>query len=155
MPPSRMERRQPHPATYRPLPRPRIAWCQTGLSASSIQSSGVSAMRPSDGVQRACHALRPHHPRYDACSMATMTVVAPLLIGAAAGAIATVAMSAVMLGARWAGVSGELPPERIARRTINAVSGEPVDDQQADAIASAAHLGFGAIAGAAFTLLAT
>ena len=84
-----------------------------------------------------------------------MKVVAPLLVGATAGALSTVAMSAVMLGAKRAGVTGELPPERITRRVIDAASAEPPDDQTTDAIAAVAHLGFGAVAGALFGLLTT
>ncbi len=84
-----------------------------------------------------------------------MKVVAPLLVGATAGALSTVAMSAVMLGAKRAGVTGELPPERITRRVIDAVSAEPPDDQTTDAVAAVAHLGFGAVAGALFGLLTT
>ena len=45
-----------------------------------------------------------------------------------AGALSTVAMSAVMLGAKRTGVTGELPPERITRTAIDAVSVEPLDD---------------------------
>ena len=56
-----------------------------------------------------------------------MKVVPPLLVGAMAGALSTVAMSAVMLGAKRAGVTGELPPEWITRRAIDAVSAEPLD----------------------------
>ena len=84
-----------------------------------------------------------------------MKVVAPVVVGAAAGVVSTVAMSGVMLGAKWAGVSGELPPERITRRAINAVSVEPLDDHTEGAIASVAHIGFGALAGALFGLMTT
>jgi hypothetical protein len=84
-----------------------------------------------------------------------MKVVAPLLVGATAGALSTVAMSGVMLGAKRAGLTGELPPERITRRAIDAVSAEPPDDHKEDAIAAVAHLGFGAFAGAVFGVLTT
>ena len=84
-----------------------------------------------------------------------MKVVTPVLIGAAAGALSTVAMSAVMLGAKRAGITGELPPERITRRAIDAVSSDPPDDHSPDALAAVAHLGFGASAGALFGLLVT
>ena len=87
--------------------------------------------------------------------MLTMKLVATLLVGAAAGAIATVAMSAVMLGAKRAGVSGELPPERITRTAIEGLNSRPLDDHTEHAIASVAHLGFGALAGALFNLLMT
>ena len=70
-----------------------------------------------------------------------------------AGALSTVAMSAVMLGAKRAGVTGELPPERISQTAIDAVSVEPLDDHTEDAIAAVAHFGFGAGAGALFGLL--
>jgi hypothetical protein len=73
-----------------------------------------------------------------------MKVVTPLLVAASAGAISTVAMSAVMLGAKRAGVTGELPPERITRRAIDAVSAEPLDDHNEEVVAAVAHLGFGA-----------
>ena len=84
-----------------------------------------------------------------------MKVVAPLLVGAMAGAVSTVAMSAVMVGAKRAGVTGELPPERITRRAIDKVSVEPLDDRTEDAIAAVAHLGFGSVVGALFGLLTT
>ena len=82
-----------------------------------------------------------------------MKLVATLSIGAAAGAIATVAMSAVMLGAKRAGVSGELPPERITRTAIDRLTARPLDDHTEHTIASVTHLGFGAVAGALFNLL--
>lgn len=69
--------------------------------------------------------------------------------------LSTVAMSVVMLGAKRAWVTGELPPERITRRAIDAVSAEPPDDHKEDAIAAVAHLGFGAFAGALFGLVRT
>src|SRR6186997_1914851 len=93
--------------------------------------------------------------RYAPCSGPTMKVVATLVVGAMAGALSTVAMSAVMLGAKRAGVTGELPPERITRRAIDTVSVEPLDDHTEDAIAAVAHVGFGAVAGALFALLTT
>lgn len=82
-----------------------------------------------------------------------MKVVAPVVAGAAAGALATVAMSALMLGAKRAGATGELPPERITRTAIDAVNAGPLGDDEEDAIAAAAHLGFGAVAGALFGLV--
>jgi len=82
-----------------------------------------------------------------------MKLVATLSIGAAAGAIATVAMSAVMLGAKRAGFSGELPPERITRTAIDRLTARPLDDHTEHTIASVTHLGFGAVAGALFNLL--
>jgi hypothetical protein len=84
-----------------------------------------------------------------------MKAVHSLVVGFTAGVLSTVAMTAVMLGAKRAGVTGELPPERITRRAIAAVSAQPPDDHHEDAIASVAHLGFGAVAGALFGLLTT
>ena len=60
-----------------------------------------------------------------------------------------------MLGAKRAGVTGELPPERITGRAIDAFSPERPDDHGEDAIAAVVHLGFGAFAGALFGLLTT
>ena len=82
-----------------------------------------------------------------------MKVVGSLLVGATAGALSTVAMSAVMLGAKRAGISGELPPERITRKAIDAISAEPPGAHNVAAIASVAHHAFGAFAGALFGLL--
>jgi len=61
-------------------------------------------------------------------------------------------MSVVMLSAKRAGVTGELPPERITRRAVSAVPPGPLHDHS-DAIAALAHLGFGTIAGALFALV--
>ena len=82
-----------------------------------------------------------------------MKVVKALLAGAAAGALATVAMSAVMLGAKRAGITGELPPERITRSAFETVVDEPPSDEEEDAAAATAHIGFGAVAGALFALI--
>ena len=82
-----------------------------------------------------------------------MKVIPPVLLGATAGALATVAMSAVMVAAKRAGVTGELPPEQITRSAIAASSVEPLDDLTEAAIAVVTHIGFGATAGALFGLL--
>jgi hypothetical protein len=82
-----------------------------------------------------------------------MSVLKSLLAGAMAGGLATIAMSAVMLGAKRAGITGELPPEKIARQAIEVVADEPPSDREEDAAAAVAHLGFGAVAGAVFALL--
>lgn len=76
-------------------------------------------------------------------------IAAALGRGAGAGAVATVAMSALMLGAQKAGLMGRQPPERITQAaTRGAVSGRKLDT-----LAAAGHLGFGAGAGAAFGLI--
>ena len=82
-----------------------------------------------------------------------MRVLNSLIAGALAGGLATVAMSAVMLGAKRAGITGELPPEKIGRRAIEAIGDEPPSDHEMQAAAAVAHVGFGAAAGALFALL--
>jgi len=82
-----------------------------------------------------------------------MSVLRSLVAGTVAGGLATLAMSAVMLGAKRAGITGELPPETIARRAIEGVAGQPPSDRKEHAAAAVAHLGFGAAAGALFALL--
>jgi hypothetical protein len=75
-----------------------------------------------------------------------------VLDGALAGAAATIPMSALMYAAKKAGLMGEYPPEIIAEKSLDTAgirSGEDVND----AAATAAHLGFGASAGALFGVL--
>jgi uncharacterized membrane protein YagU involved in acid resistance len=73
-----------------------------------------------------------------------------LLRGALAGAAATVPMSAVMLGLRKR--MGEQPPDVITTQAAHAVGKEPTENQ-ADALASVAHVVFGAVSGAAYAAL--
>jgi uncharacterized membrane protein YagU involved in acid resistance len=82
-----------------------------------------------------------------------MKTLRSLLAGATAGAVATVAMSALMLAAKRIGITGTLPPELIARKAVEAVALDPPDDGQGDAVAAVAHIGFGAVAGVIFELL--
>jgi hypothetical protein len=72
--------------------------------------------------------------------------------GAAAGAVATAAMSAVMLAAGRAGLMGRQPPEAIVRRAGALTGGEP-RGRLADALAALAHLAFGVGTGAMYALL--
>lgn len=72
--------------------------------------------------------------------------------GAAAGAAATVVMSGLMLAAGRLGLMGVQPPEAIARRAGQLVGAEP-QGRTADALGSALHVAFGAVAGAAYALL--
>jgi hypothetical protein len=72
--------------------------------------------------------------------------------GTAAGAVATAAMSALMLAAGRAGLMGRQPPEAIVRQAGALTAGEP-RGRLADALAAVAHLGFGAGTGAAYALL--
>jgi len=73
--------------------------------------------------------------------------------GAAAGAAATVAMSGVMLVGQRQGRLGRQPPEQITEAGLDAAD-VGADEPTEDALATAAHFGFGAGAGAAFELLA-
>ena len=74
----------------------------------------------------------------------------PLLRGALAGAVATVPMSAVMLALRKH--MGEQPPDVITTEAAHAVGANPTENQ-ADALASVAHIAFGAFGGAAYAVL--
>lgn len=74
------------------------------------------------------------------------------LRGAAAGLVATGAMSAVMLAARRAGLLGRQPPEAIVRRTGRLLGAEP-RAPLAGVLGAAAHVAFGAGTGAAYALL--
>jgi hypothetical protein len=73
--------------------------------------------------------------------------------GSAAGAGATLAMSAVMLAAERLGMMGRHPPERIVERGIHAAGRAPTR-REVDAAATVAHIGFGAASGAVFALIA-
>src|SRR5919198_1553276 len=75
-----------------------------------------------------------------------------LVRGAVTGAIATVPMSLVMLGAKRAGLMGTQPPEKITARLLSKVGWRRSKESQ-DLMATLLHLGFGAGAGAAFTIL--
>ncbi|MGI8498730.1 MAG: DUF6789 family protein [Gemmatimonadaceae bacterium] len=72
--------------------------------------------------------------------------------GAAAGALATIPMSAVMLAAEKAGLMGKQPPELVAEKGF-AVAGAQPSEPVKKATAVAVHFGFGAVAGALFGLL--
>jgi len=76
-----------------------------------------------------------------------------LLRGAVAGAIATVPMSLVMLGAKRAGLMGTQPPEKITARLLSALGWRQRSRETQDLVASLLHLGFGAGAGAVFVVL--
>ena len=73
--------------------------------------------------------------------------------GAVSGLAATLLTSGVMLVARRAGISGELPPGKIAERAIEETTGRDATQDEERAVAGAAHLGFGAAAGALFGVL--
>jgi hypothetical protein len=76
-----------------------------------------------------------------------------LLRGAVAGTVATGLMSGLMLGASRLGITGELPPDKIASKLLNRAHISRSERQQ-DALASVLHVAFGAGAGAAFGVVA-
>jgi hypothetical protein len=80
------------------------------------------------------------------------SVLAPALRGAAAGAVATLAMSALMLGAERSGVTGQLPPDRIAGRLLHLTGGRWRRRRAQAPLAAALHLAFGCACGALFAL---
>lgn len=79
-------------------------------------------------------------------------IVVALLRGAAAGSVATGAMSVPMLLAGRAGLMGRQPPEAIVRRAGQLAGAEP-QGTTADALAALSHVAFGATVGAAYALL--
>ena len=85
--------------------------------------------------------------------MSTPHVVLRLLRGAAAGAVATAPMSAVMLGAGKLGLMGEQPPEAITKEAIAEATGTEPQGATSDALASLAHVGFGLASGAVYAAL--
>lgn len=76
-----------------------------------------------------------------------------MLDGAIGGVAGTATMSAVMLAAGKFGVMGEQPPKRIAEATLEAVGVHHPQDETQVALASFAHVGFGAVTGALFAVL--
>ena len=74
-----------------------------------------------------------------------------MIRGAAAGTVATAAMSAIMFGARRSGVMGTMPPEKITASFLNR-AGIRRSRKQQDALAVAIHFIFGAGGGAIFGL---
>jgi hypothetical protein len=75
--------------------------------------------------------------------------VRSLIRGAVAGTAATGLISALMLGARRVGITGQLPPEKITSKLLNRAGVDRSSEQQ-DALATLLHFGFGAGAGAVF-----
>jgi hypothetical protein len=71
---------------------------------------------------------------------------------AAAGAIATVAMSAVMIGGDRAGILGEPPPTTVTRAALRE-AGVEHPAEAAGVMAPLAHLWFGALGGVVFGLV--
>jgi hypothetical protein len=78
---------------------------------------------------------------------------ARLLGGGVSGALATVVMSGVMFAAKRAGLMGEMPPEKITARFLDRLGWRSRNLQTQDALASLAHVGFGAAGGSIFGAL--
>ncbi|UQA56702.1 hypothetical protein [Polyangium aurulentum] len=73
-----------------------------------------------------------------------------LLVGAAAGALATVPMTGVMLGAQRLGLMGKLPPRKITDAALSRVGIHP-SRKGRKLLTTLSHLGYGAACGALFT----
>ncbi len=73
--------------------------------------------------------------------------------GAIAGLGATVVLCAALLAPRRAGLTRTLPPERIAEAAIEETTDRPAQPGERRLVASVAHLGFGAAAGAFFGVI--
>ena len=74
-------------------------------------------------------------------------------VGAAAGLIATLAMSLIMLPARWVGLLGTQPPRRISDELIGAAKGRAwVPESERRRGTALVHLGIGAVGGAGYAL---
>ncbi len=76
-----------------------------------------------------------------------------VLRGALAGVVATVPMSALMMGAKRFGLVGGMPPEKITAHFLESSGIHPTETQQ-DAAATVLHFGFGSAAGAVFGAVA-
>ena len=81
-----------------------------------------------------------------------MTGASALIGGASGGAIATVAMSAVMIAGDRTGLMGEQPPTTITRFALGE-AGVDRPSVAAPLIAPIGHLAFGVVGGAVFGLL--
>lgn len=80
--------------------------------------------------------------------------VKSILVGAASGAIATVVMSAWMLGLQRSGLLGRMPPRLITDRMLSAVGVKrKLSRGERSVAAVAAHFAFGATQGALYTVL--
>jgi len=73
--------------------------------------------------------------------------------GSLAGLAGTVAMSAVMLAARKTGLMGKMPPERITEAGLRVLHVK-TSERAENALATVAHLGYGAGVGVLFSVAA-
>jgi NAD(P)-dependent dehydrogenase (short-subunit alcohol dehydrogenase family) len=76
-----------------------------------------------------------------------------LFTGAAAGIVATGAMSLLMLAAKSLGALGEPPPRRLTRRLLSPLGALRPRGRALNAAALAAHFAYGASVGSVFSLL--
>ncbi|MET0594447.1 MAG: FAD-dependent oxidoreductase [Polyangiaceae bacterium] len=74
------------------------------------------------------------------------------LRGGAAGAVATVAMTAVMLAERELGLLGQLPPKKLVRGARRALGIVGTSHRTDNVVTTAAHLGFGVAMGSLYGL---
>jgi hypothetical protein len=118
------------------------------VAAQEVLSPGVGAGVPPLAGRAARGLLMPSLMQNMPLSPGAATIAR----GAAAGAAATIAMSGLMLAAKKAGVTGELPPEKITRKAMDGLD-IPGGKDAVDVAASVAHLGYGMATGAAFALL--
>lgn len=72
--------------------------------------------------------------------------------GAAAGVVATIAMSGLMLAAQRLGFQAKLPPERVVQAGLD-TAGVRRSERTDNALASVAHLAYGALLGIAYRWL--
>lgn len=82
-----------------------------------------------------------------------MPLMRDLFRGAAAGAVSTVPMSAVMLVAQKAGALPKHPPEELTDSVL-AAAGVDVDEGTSNLLSTLNHFAFGAAAGAGYAALA-
>jgi hypothetical protein len=79
-------------------------------------------------------------------------LVRRLLVGAGAGALATLPMTAVMIAAQRLGFMGELPPRKITRAALSWVGLHPRPKNR-KRLTMLSHLGYGAACGALFAAM--
>lgn len=82
----------------------------------------------------------------------TENIATTIAGGAAAGVVATAAMSVPMLLAGEMGAMGEQPPKRIVRTVLGLAGEADASEGTQDLAASLAHLAFGAGGGATFAV---
>ena len=82
-----------------------------------------------------------------------MTGFRDVLLDAGAGAIATGAMSGVIVAGDRAGLMSEPPPTTITRRALEGAGVETHTDDALSIAAPLAHLGFGALGGVIYSLV--